>query len=126
MANEYLETVVQALTDNPTSQDLDFFLVAHAKVGQLVATARSLADEAEAAHRYAKASAYAAAREAGSKSAADAESKAVIQSKDSERDAILARERYQKLYSLHRSIEEVINGIKFLGRNDGTMTLPRR
>jgi threonine synthase len=126
VANEYLEQVVNNLTTNPTSQDLDFFLVAHAKVGQLVATARNLADEAEARAKVDRASAYAEARRNGAKSATDAEAMAIVESSNSERAAISARERYQKLAALHRSIEEVINGIKFLGRNDGTMTLPRR
>ena len=126
MANEYLSEVVDKLNDNPTAADLDFFLVAHSKVGQLVATSRALAEESELQGKVDRASAYAAARRDGAKSATDAEARAIVESADSERAAISAREKYQKLSALHRSIEEVINGIKFLGRNDGTMTLPRR
>lgn len=126
MANEYLSEVVARLNDSPTAQDLDFFLVAHSRVGQLVATSRALAEEAELQAKVDRASAYAEARENGAKSASDGEARATISSAPSEREAISAREKYQKLSALHRSIEEVINGIKFLGRNDGTMTLPRR
>jgi hypothetical protein len=126
VTNGYLKDVLDALQDSPTAQDLDYFLVAHARVGQLAATARSLADEAEAQAKVDRASAYAEARRDGAKSATDAEARATVASSDSERRAISAREKYQKLAALHRSIEEVINGIKFLGRNDGTMTLPRR
>ena len=126
MANEYLSEVVAKLNDSPTAQDLDFFLVAHSRVGQLVATSRALAEENELAVKVDRASAYARARSSGAKSAVDADARATIETAASERQAISAREKYQKLSALHRSIEEVINGIKFLGRNDGTMTLPRR
>ena len=126
MTNAYLTDLVGRLEDSPTSQDLDYFLVAHARVGQLVATARGLAEEAESRYRVAKATAYAEARRSGAKSAGDADAQATIDAADSESAAISAREKYQKLAALHRSIEEVINGIKHLNRNDGMMTLPRR
>jgi hypothetical protein len=126
MPNEYLSEVVERLTSNPTAQDLDYFLVAHARVGQLVATAKGLMDEAEYNSRLQRASAYGRARASGTKSSTDAEQRAIVDSADYEFEAISSREKFTKLSALHRSIEEVINGIKFLGRNDGTMTLPRR
>jgi hypothetical protein len=126
MPNEYLSEVVERLASNPTAQDLDYFLVAHARIGPLAATARNLADEAEYNARLRKATEYGRARDGGSKSATDATERAIVLSENDEREAISAKAKAAKLSALHRSIEEVINGIKFLGRNDGTMTLPRR
>lgn len=126
MSNEYLQEVAARLYDNPTASELDFFLVAHARVGQLVAQARYLADEAEEKAKVHYSTSYLEARRDGAKSAADADARARIAASPSEGVALSAKEKYQKLNALYRSIEETINGIKFLGRNDGTMTLPRR
>lgn len=127
MANEYVEEVLSKLSDNPTSQDLDYLLEAHARIGYLAAIARGRADAEESRYKYERATAYANARSSGRvKSAVDGEQLAIVESFDSEQRAIKARETSAKLSNLLNSIEQAINGIKFLGRNDGTMTLPRR
>lgn len=117
MANEYIETVLEKLSNNPTAQDLDFFIEAHARVGYLVAVARRRADDAESLFRFTKASEYGEARRSGAaKSATDAEQIAIVASREREVEAIRFREQSAKLSNLLSSIEQAINGIKFLGR----------
>lgn len=117
MSNEYLEEVVSKLSDNPTAQDIDFFIEAHARVGYLVSVARGRAEYAESFAKHQRATAYSAARSSGlAKSATDAEQIAVVDSFGAEQDSIRAREQYTKLANLLSSITEAINGIKFVSR----------
>ena len=117
MPNEYLEQVVQKLQENPTAQDIDFFIEAHSRVGYLVSVARGRAELAEATAKYKRATAYADARASGTaKSAVDAEQHAIVASFDEDQNAIRAREQFVKLTNLLNSITEAINGIKFVSR----------
>ena len=127
MANEYLEDVLAKLEDNPTSAELDFFLEAFARVGYLASVAQGAAERAEQSRKLAEATAYADARRRGAKSSADAERDAIVRTNNERVAEIGARESAAKLKHLLNSIEQVINGIKYLGRQtDAPMTLPRR
>jgi hypothetical protein len=126
MSNEYLETVMAKLRDNPTAQDIDFFIEAHARIGYLASVASGNAEYAEQARKFAEASAYADARANGAKSSADAERAAILATDNERNDEIRAREAAAKLRNLLNSVEQAINGIKFLSRNtDSPMNLPR-
>jgi hypothetical protein len=116
MSNEYVEEVIAKLSDNPTAQDLDFFIEAYARIGYLVGVAQGLADREEISRKHAYASAYAAARQNGAKSSTDADAAATIAIRDFALDEATARERYAKLRNLLAAIEQAINGIKYLGR----------
>jgi hypothetical protein len=125
--NEYLEEVVSKLSNNPTAQDLDFFIEAHARVGYLVSIAQAASESAEAQRKFDLASAYADAKRNGAKTSADAEASATLATRDSVLAEISARERLTKLRNLLNSIEQAINGIKFLGRaTDVNLPIPRR
>lgn len=127
MANDYLTQVLDKLEDNPTSADLDFFLEAFARVGYLASVAQGKAELAEQTRRVAESTAYLNARRSGAKSSADAERDATLRTNSERISEINAREAAAKLKHLLNSIEQVINGIKYLGRQtDSPMTLPRR
>lgn len=128
MSNEYVSEVIERLQDNPTAQDLDYFIEAYTRIGYLVGVARGRAELAEATAKYERASAYANARSSGAaKSATDAEQIAIVESFEHEQKAIRAREASTKLSNLLSAIEQNINAIKYLGRaTDAPMTLPRR
>lgn len=127
MPNDYLTQVLEKLEDNPTSADLDFFLEAFARVGYLAATAQLTAEQCENTRKHNEAKAFIEARRDGAKSAVDAQAMAAVAVR-SERDSeATARATAAKLKHLLNSIEQVINGIKYLGRQtDAPMNLPRR
>ena len=128
MTNEYVAEVLAKLSDNPTAQDLDYLIEAHARIGYLAAQARGRAEQAEATRKFQRASAYAAARESGrAKSATDADNIALVETRDYEIAEIRARETSAKIGNLLSSIEQSINGLKFLGRTtDVSLPLTRR
>jgi len=127
MANDYLTEVLEKLEDNPTSADLDFFLEAFARVGYLASVAQGKSEHAEQNRRLAEAMAYADARRKGARSSADAERDAIVRTNSERVEEINARESAAKLKHLLNSIEQTINGIKYLGRQtDAPMNLPRR
>lgn len=128
MSNEYVAEVLDKLSNNPTAQDLDYLIEAHAQIGYLAATAKGRAETAEAVRKYERASAYARARESGrAKSAVDADNLALIETRDFEIAEIRARETAAKMANLLGSIEQSINGIKYLGRQtDVSLPLTRR
>ena len=126
MANEYLQEVMEKLENNPTSAELDFFLEAYARVGYLVSVAQGRRDLAVAERKYAQASAYAEAKRNGAKTAADAEAASIIGTRDAVLAEVTAAEAFTKISNLLDSIEQAINGIKYIGRQtDAPMTLPR-
>lgn len=117
MPNEYIAEVLAKLSDNPTAQDLDYFIEAHARVGYLAAVARGRAELAESTAKFKRASEYAEARSSGlARSATDAEQHAIVASRDEDEAAIRAREAATKMMNLLNSIEQAINAIKYLGR----------
>ncbi len=128
MPNDYVAEVLEKLQTNPTAQDLDYFIEAHARVGYLVSTARGRAEFAESNLKFQRATRYAESRQSGeAKSAGDADALAVIATIDTERESIRSREIYSKLANLLGSIEQAINGIKYLGRaTDVNLPLTRR
>lgn len=125
MSNDYLTEVLEKLEDNPTSAELDFFLEAFARVGYLASVAQGKSERAEQDRRLAEAMEYADARAKGAKSSADAERIAIVRTNNQRVAEIGARESAAKLKHLLNSIEQTINGIKYLGRQtDVPMTLP--
>jgi hypothetical protein len=116
MPNEYVAEVLAKLSSNPTAQDLDYFIEAHAKVGYLAGVAQSIAEQREADRKFHEAQSYADARRNGSKSATDAQASATIATKDQRDSEITARGNAVKMKNLLDSIEQAINGIKYLGR----------
>lgn len=127
MPNEYVANVLAKLQDNPTNQDLDYFLEAHARIGYLASVAQGRAESAEAERKYQQALAYANAKRDGAKTSADADAAATIAVKPYYDAEITAREAATKIRNLLNSVEQAINGIKYLGRQtDAPMTLPRR
>lgn len=123
MGNEYLEQVVEKLGSSPTNQDLDFFIEAHSRVGYLASVAQGLAERSEADRKFRFATAYADAKRNGAKSATDAEAAATIAVRNEVLAEVSARERLAKVRNLLNSIEQAINGIKYLGRATD-VTLP--
>lgn len=116
MANEYVAEVLEKLSRNPTAQDIDYFIEAHARVGYLAAVAQSRAELAESQRKFDEATAYADAKRNGAKSAVDATAAAAIAVKAGRDSEIAARLAANRLKNLLDSIEQAINGIKFLGR----------
>lgn len=119
MPNDYLQTVLARLNGSPTSENLDFFVEAYARVGQLAAVAQSLSERAEQERRFAEATAYAEAKRNGAKTAADAERASIINTGDARLAEIDAREKAAKLKNLLLAVEQAINAIKFLERQTG-------
>lgn len=125
--SEYVAEVLQKLQDNPTAQDLDYLIEAHARVGYLAAVSQGRRDVSIAERKFAFSSAYADAKREGAKTAGDAENIAVIRSHDAYLAEARAGEVAAKLASLLSSIEQCINGIKYLGRQtDVSLPLTRR
>lgn len=116
MGNEYVAEVLERLSSNPTAQDLDYFIEAHARVGYLAATAQGLAERAKASREFAEATAYANAKREGAKSSTDADRSALLGTQAERTEEIRAREVAAKMKNLLDSIEQAINGIKFIGR----------
>lgn len=127
MTNGYVAEVLERLSSNPTAQDLDYFIEAHARVGYMAATASGLAERAEAERKFAEATAYADAKRGGAKSSVDADRVAVSSTQAQRLAEIRAREVAQKMKNLLSSIEQAINGIKYLGRaTDVSLPATRR
>lgn len=117
VSNSYVAEVLAKLSNNPTAQDIDYFIEAHARIGYLVGIARGRSELADATVKFRRATEYANARATGAaKSAVDAEQIAIIAAYSDDQISIRSRESYTKLSNLLSSIEQAINGIKFLGR----------
>ena len=115
--NEYVQEVLQKLQNNPTAQDIDYFIEAHARIGYLAAQAQGIADQRTIDRKYVFATRFAEAKQQGVKvSAAEAEQYAIMNSTVEARDEVKANETAAKLKNLLDSVEQAINGIKFLGR----------
>lgn len=113
----FMRQVMKVLTNNPTSQDLDFLIEAHTKLGYLAGQASGEADMAYAVRKHEEASAFARALTSGERvSAAAAERLAELEVWELKQNEVTARERSTKIDNLLRSVTEAINGIKFLGR----------
>jgi hypothetical protein len=122
--SQYLLTVLAKLQDNPTAQDIDFFVEAYSRIGYLAADAEGLAEEAEAERKHAEASAYLEVkREAvlkGEKvTEREAEAQALIRVQSYREAEVEARTKARKLRNLLESVEQAINAIKFIGRQVG-------
>ena len=114
--NEYVAEVLEKLSNNPTAQDIDYFIEAHARIGYLAGVAQSIAEQREADRKFAEASAFTDAIANGAKSAANATAIALVAVRDKRDSEIAARGNATKLKNLLDSVEQAINGIKFLGR----------
>lgn len=113
----FMRKVMGVLTDNPTAQNLDFLIEAHARLGYLAGKASGEADMAYAVRKHEEASAFARAMNGEERvSAAAAERLAELEVWELKQNEVTARERSTKIDNLLRSVTEAINGIKFLGR----------
>lgn len=115
----YINKTMEKLTNNPTSQDMDFLVEAYSMFGYMEATATGDAELAEAERKYAEAEAYAEAKKSNEKApAAQLEAIATVQTRDYRLAEIKARTNARKISNAWRSIEQTINAIKYRGRFD--------
>jgi len=115
----YINKTMEKLTQNPTSQDVDWLVEAYATFGYMEATATGDAELAEAERKYAEAEAFSEAKKANEKaSAAQLEAIATVATRDYKLAEIKARTNARKIANAWRSIEQTINAIKFRGRFD--------
>lgn len=126
MKNEYVAEVLEKLSNNPTAQDLDYFVEAYARIGYLTAIARGMADNSEAERKYQFATEFARAKGDGAKTSSDADSSATIAVKPFVEKELKAREVAAKMSNLLAAIEQAINAIKYLGKATDTVMLPTR
>lgn len=118
--SQYLLTVLAKLQSNPTAQDIDLLVEAYSRVGYIAADAEGLAEQAEAERKHAEAEAYLTAKRAeGKVTDKEAETRALLATKDYRYREVEARTKARKLKNLLESIEQAINAIKFLGRQGG-------
>lgn len=117
---KYMASVLKKLTNNPTSQDLDFLIEAHARIGYLASEVQAEAEFAYAVRKNAEADAWKKIMTSGEKTtAAAAEKYAELEVWDLRQAEIEANKRSKKINNLLQSITEAINGVKFLGRLGG-------
>ena len=126
MSDDYVKRVLLTLQDNPTASNLDFLVEAYANIGYLSADAQTQADEAEAFRKFRVAEAYLAAKRGGEKvTDRQAEALAEVNTWEFRQASIEAAGKAAKLKNLLESVEQAINAIKFLGRYDSPVTLPK-
>lgn len=118
MTPEYMAKVMKVITNNPTAQELDFLVEAHAKIGYMASQAEGDADLAYAIRKNEEANAYKRLLDKGEKITA-AERLAELEVFDLRREEINAKTRATKIKNLLESVREAINAIKFLGRYAG-------
>lgn len=108
---------MRTLTSNPTAQNLDFLIEAHAKIGYWAAVAQGEADMAYAVRKNEEATVWRRIMSGPEKTtAAAAERIAETEVWELKKAEVEAAERSKKMNNLLSSITEAINGIKFLGR----------
>lgn len=126
MKDNYVEEVFRLLNSNPTQQDLDALVESHVRIGYLAAQAENEYEAAVDRRKYAEASNYLSRKTAGEKvSDKMAEQQALLDSAQYRTAEAEAKVRYRKIANLLESIEQAINAIKFLGRFDSAINVPR-
>lgn len=117
---EYIAKVFRLVSNQPTAGHLDELLEAHARIGYLAADAEGLAEDAENIRKYQEASAYLEAKRSGDKvTERQAEAMASVAVRDYRDQEAESSTKARKLRNLWESVEQVINGIKFLQRGAG-------
>lgn len=115
--NEYIVEVINVLTNNPTSAELDFLVEAHTTVGYYAAVAEGIANEAEVARKVGEANAILDGRRGDPKmSYALLEAQAISATEDLRIAEAKAKTNAKKITTLLESVEQSINAIKYLGR----------
>ncbi len=121
----YVADVLNKLQSNPTSQDLDFLIEAHARVGYLEAIALGIAEQRVAERKYEQAKVWAKSKsEDPKRTAAHIDALVMVATYESIQEEIEARTKARKISNLKNSIEQKVNGVKYLGRNAGEWRLP--
>lgn len=117
---EYVKKVYRVLTNNPTDQDLDFLIEAHARIGRLAAVAQGEAETAEGERKYNEANSWRDIKLNEPKwTAAQVEAQVYVDNYHFRKAEVEATTNASKLKNLLDSVREAINGIKYLGRNGG-------
>jgi hypothetical protein len=117
---DYVGEVYRILTNNPTSQNLDFLIEARAVIGNYVAIAEAEYDNAKGQRQYDEAQGTLVAKSDNPKwTAQQVEAFVRTETNDAFIRENAAKASYSKLKSLLESLTEAINGIKFLGRMGG-------
>jgi hypothetical protein len=117
---EYVQQVFRKLRNNPTNQDLDFLIEAHARIGRIAAIAKGEAEAAVDERKYYEATTWREVKDKNPKyTAAQVEAEVYIANYGYRKVENTANENAEKLGNLLDSIREAINGIKYLGRNGG-------
>lgn len=115
---EYVESVIGLATQNPTAQSIDQLLEAYTVLGFYEAQYLHRAEIAEGERKYAYAQAILEAKKSDSKlPVATLESIATQKTMPYVRAEAEAVANHRKMANLRDSVEQVINGIKFLGKN---------
>lgn len=117
---EYIAKVFKLVSNSPTVAELDELLEAHARIGYLAANAEGEAETAESVRKYEEANAYMNAKRGEEKvTERQAEASAAMATHPHRLAEAEARTKAKKLKALWESVEQVINGIKYLGRQAG-------
>lgn len=124
MDQEYLKTVFQVLTNNPTAQNLDFLIEAYAKVGYLVSQAKQEADLARTVRKHEEANEFLKAKSStvDGKPISDglAERMAIIATFTLRKAEIEADAKALKVTNLLDALRECLWSIRHLGKYDSS------
>lgn len=113
---QYVEDVIALVTGNPTASSLDELIEAYATLGFYEAQLSQRADEIEAIRKNKEANIILEKKSEAKYTAAELESYANVGSFDIRRKEIQARGDWRKISNLRYSVEQAINGVKFLGK----------
>ena len=121
---QYVMKLFRKLETNPTAQDIDYLIEAHAKIGYYAAVAEGEAEQAEAERKYNEASSWRDIKLNEPKwTAAQVEAQVYVDNYHFRKTEIKRAEEARKLNNLLDSVREAINGIKYIGRNGGDVRI---
>lgn len=114
---EYVARVMRLVSSSPTAASMDELLSAHARLGYISASANQIAEYAESERKYQESVAAVRFKQQDPKASATTIDNLTKQATwDFMQEEISARGRAKKISNLLSSVQECINGIKFLGR----------
>jgi hypothetical protein len=117
---QYVNHVLTLLTGNPTASDIDELVEAYATIGWYAQEAEREYELKELTRKIAQADATVRVKMNDPKATANiVEAQVMIDTRELQSAEVSARANARKLKGLQESIEQTINAIKFLGRNDG-------
>lgn len=115
---EYVARAVHVVTGNPTSQNFDELLEIYGTLGFYEAQLLQRADDIEAVRKHKEAQTVLEKKSADPKiTAASLDAFATVATFDIRRREVQARGDWRKMSNLRSSVEQAINGIKFVQRN---------